>query len=345
MFSISSSPSRIGGRLSSSSLLSLGADGAVYTLQAHKPGVATLLLRDRRQSENAVVLFVIIARPTRMELRVDSLLLPLYKDGSRYASPSHSMTSSTEEEATVSDSKTLHELLPSLYQDIMPSGIGGVSAAGCSVSLSSSGQISISLSQCLCLSVSPYCIHISPWMFDLFVSLSLCESLPLSVVSLLSPLRFCLFQAIAVAFADLHESLPLLPEATRRWLQNGQQPSSSAALSSPGGGVGGDGGGGGGFSLGGGGGAWPRTLAAGRQRLESHAIAADEAAERQRETERERDQLATGDRDKTETPPEPLHPFWLSPTQLAACPETVFSVEGAAISISNEAGPTSNPTR
>lgn len=72
-------PSRAG-RLSSSGLVVAGAPvdpTEVFTVEGIAPGVATLLLRDKRQPQNAVLLSVVVAPPVTIELRMQHLLLPV----------------------------------------------------------------------------------------------------------------------------------------------------------------------------------------------------------------------------------------------------------------------------
>lgn len=84
VLSVSAAPSRGRSRFSSSGLLEgaggFPGDAAVYTLQAHAPGVASVLLRDRRQPHNAALLWAVVAAPAAIELRLDRLLLPLAKE-------------------------------------------------------------------------------------------------------------------------------------------------------------------------------------------------------------------------------------------------------------------------
>ncbi|KAL8429126.1 hypothetical protein Efla_003179 [Eimeria flavescens] len=231
--SVTSTPSRTHGRFSSSGLVSVNTATrdlqTVFTLQAHAPGVTTLALRDRRQTANALLLFVVVARPAAIELRVDALLLPVSRQAKAAARRQQAVPSFEDEEAT----------------------------------------------------------------------------------------------AVSVAYADLYEFLPLLPEASREWLGRGDagkgggsSAPSAAAFSD--------------LS------AWPQTVAEAKRRLKAFAssTAAGTAEDEAAGTEPPQGEVGEGAMPVAQqlaaAAPDFVHPFWFNPTQLASCPQASFSLEGAA---------------
>ncbi|KAL8272888.1 hypothetical protein Esti_003197 [Eimeria stiedai] len=232
--SVAAGPPRAGSRFSSSGLaagnLASGEPATVYTLQAHAPGVISLFLRDRRQAANALVLLVVVAHPAAIELRVDSLLLPVVKEA-KAAFKRQQLLASEEDDAT----------------------------------------------------------------------------------------------AVCVAFADVSEALPSLPEATRHWLSSdmagvgGSSSAPSSASASPQ------------LSV------WPQSLAAATKRLtdfSASTVGGSADGEEPRSGrglfEEQRGGILDAEQAMRDDILPFVHPFWFSPTQLASCPEASFSLEGGA---------------
>ncbi|KAL8447479.1 hypothetical protein Emed_004362 [Eimeria media] len=233
--SVAAGPPRAGSRFSSSGLVSgnlaSGEPASVYTLQAHAPGVTSLLLRDRRQAANALVLLIVVAKPAAIELRVDSLLLPVVKE-TKAALKRQQVHAREDEDGT----------------------------------------------------------------------------------------------AVCVAFADLSEALPSLPEATRQWLSlgmsgmGGSSSASHSASASPQLAV------------------WPQTLATAKKRLMAVSGSADGEEPRSGGLFEEKGgSLLDAEQETTNDSLSFVHPFWFSPTQLASCPEANFSLEGNAVAFDSQA--------
>ncbi|KAL8431087.1 hypothetical protein ACSSS7_005492 [Eimeria intestinalis] len=150
--SVAGGPLRTGSRFTSSGLvggnLASGEQAAVYTLQAHAPGVTSLLLRDRRQAANALELLIVVAKPAAIELRVDSLLLPAVKEA-KAAFKRQQLHAREDEDATAVcvAFADLSGALPSLpeatrqWLSVGMAGMGGSSSAP--PSASASPQLSV----------------------------------------------------------------------------------------------------------------------------------------------------------------------------------------------------------
>ncbi|OEH74354.1 hypothetical protein cyc_08484 [Cyclospora cayetanensis] len=212
-----------GAPFSSSGLLSriATAPTELFTVQGgHAAGVASLLLWDLRQPQNAVLLTVVVAPPSSLEMRLQHFLLPLVKE----THPSHKKTGASFAETT----------------------------------------------------------------------------------------------AVAIAFADLSESLPLLPEASRLWLQSsgGEGERKEASWGSASGSAA--------FP------AWPQTLEAAREYMRGVVVAAEEGIQEGSSDAEEDAAIASMPHRQ------PLHPFWISSVQLASCPEAQFAVEGNSVVITTK---------
>lgn len=113
-------------------------------------------------------------------------------------------------------------------------------------------------------------------------------------------------QGVLIALADLTDFLPLLPEASRRWLLAEGDSVGSVPNSQ-----------------------WPQTVEDARE----HLLASDAAARPREGTVGMEERLQAASGAAAETGIDVLHPFWVRRSQLASCPDVRFAVEGSAVDI------------